>query len=153
MKLLISFIKQQSIDRLHLWSLWPLTCVLGQPCVHFQLSVAYRSGCLPQIPPVTIFIWLRNFRIFIFWTLDKREYWSLMISPFRWFDINERFPQLIVLRTRVFWLACENIHFSLLFADGDVSHGGTYATQRQKFHTDDVKSVWNPVRSADWSTE
>ena len=27
------------------------------------------------------------------------------------------------------------------------------ATQRQKFHTDDVKSVQNPVRSADWSTQ
>ena len=26
-------------------------------------------------------------------------------------------------------------------------------TQRQKFHTDDVKSVRNPVRSADWLTE
>ena len=35
----------------------------------------------------------------------------------------------------------------------DVSRGGTSATQRQKFHTDDAKSVWNPVRSAHWSTE
>ena len=35
----------------------------------------------------------------------------------------------------------------------NVSRGGTSATQRQKFHTDDVKSVRNPVRSADWSTE
>ena len=50
-------------------------------------------------------------------------------------------------------LACENICFSSLFAIGDVSHGGTSATQRQKFHTDDIKSVRNPVRSADWSTE
>ena len=50
-------------------------------------------------------------------------------------------------------LACENIRFSALFAAGDVSRGGTSATQRQKFHTDDVKSVRNPVRSADWSTE
>ena len=50
-------------------------------------------------------------------------------------------------------VACENIRFSSLFADGDVSRGGTSATQRQKFHTDDVKSVQNPVRSADWSTE
>ena len=50
-------------------------------------------------------------------------------------------------------LACENIRFSLLFAAGDVSRGGTSATQRQKIHTDDVKSVRNPVRSADWSTE
>ena len=24
------------------------------------------------------------------------------------------------------------------------------ASQRQKFHTDDVKSVWNLVRSSDW---
>ena len=32
----------------------------------------------------------------------------------------------------------ENIRFSSLFAAGDVSRGGTSATQRQKFHTDDV---------------
>ena len=50
-------------------------------------------------------------------------------------------------------VACENIHFSSLFATGDVSRGGTSATQRQEFHTDDVKSVQNPVRSADWLTE
>ena len=34
-------------------------------------------------------------------------------------------------------LACENIHFSSLFAAGDVWRGGTSATQWQKFHTDD----------------
>ena len=50
-------------------------------------------------------------------------------------------------------LACENIRFPSLFVAGDVSRGGTSATQRQKFHTDDVKSVRNPVRSADWSTQ
>lgn len=59
-----------------------------------QLLIIEVTGCLPQIPPVTIFIWLRNFKIFIFWTLDKRECWSLMVSTCRWFDINERFPQL-----------------------------------------------------------
>ena len=50
-------------------------------------------------------------------------------------------------------VACENIRFSSLFATGDISRGEKSATQRQKFHTDDVKSVRNPVRSADWSTE
>ena len=50
-------------------------------------------------------------------------------------------------------VACENISFFSLFAAGDVSYGGTSTTQRQKFHTDDVKSVRSPVRSADWSTE
>ena len=35
-------------------------------------------------------------------------------------------------------LACENIRFSSLFAARDVSRGGTSATQRQKFHTDDA---------------
>ena len=35
-------------------------------------------------------------------------------------------------------IACENIRFSSLFATGDVSRGGTSATQRQKFHTDDA---------------
>ena len=34
-------------------------------------------------------------------------------------------------------LACENIRFSSLYAAGDVSRGGTSATQRQKFHTED----------------
>ena len=42
--------------------------------------------------------------------------------------------QIISLRK----LACENIRFSSLFAVGDVSRGGTSATQRQKFHTDDA---------------
>ena len=37
-----------------------------------------------------------------------------------------------------FCLACENIRFSSFFAAGDVSLGGTSATQRQKFHTDDA---------------
>ena len=50
-------------------------------------------------------------------------------------------------------VACENIRFSSLFGDGDVSRRGASATQRQKFHTDEVKSVQIPVRSADWSTE
>ena len=50
-------------------------------------------------------------------------------------------------------VACENIRFSSLFTDKDISHRGMSVTQRQKFHTDDVKSVWNLVRSADWSTE
>ena len=35
-----------------------------------------------------------------------------------------------------YYVACENIRFSNLFAAGDLSHGGTFATQRQKFHTD-----------------
>ena len=52
-----------------------------------------------------------------------------------------------------FKVACENIRFSSLFTAGDVSREGTSATQRQKFHTDDVKYVLNPVRSPDWSTE
>ena len=53
----------------------------------------------------------------------------------------------------LYLLACENIRSSWLLVARDVSRGGTSATQRQKFHTDDVKSVRNPVRSADWSTE
>ena len=36
------------------------------------------------------------------------------------------------------WVAYENIRFSSLFAAGDVSRGGTSATQQQKFHTDDA---------------
>ena len=50
-------------------------------------------------------------------------------------------------------LACQNIRSSSIFAAGDVSREGTSATQWHKFHTDDVISVRNPVRRADWSTE
>ena len=50
-------------------------------------------------------------------------------------------------------ISLRKLRFFSLFAAGDVSRAGTSVTQRQKFHTDDVKSVRNPVRSADWSTE
>ena len=50
-------------------------------------------------------------------------------------------------------IACQNSCFFSLLVAGDVSRGGTSATQGQKFNTDDVKSVRNPVRSADWTTE
>ena len=42
--------------------------------------------------------------------------------------------KIILINT---FVACEKIRFSSLFAAGDVSRGGTSATQRQKFHTDD----------------
>ena len=48
-----------------------------------------------------------------------------------------------------FFLACEYSRFSLPLAAKDVSPGGTSATQRQKFHTDVVKSVLNLVRLVD----
>ena len=45
-------------------------------------------------------------------------------------------------------VAFENIRFSLLFAAGDVSRGGTSATQQQKFHTDDaIKCLHNKSSS------
>ena len=44
----------------------------------------------------------------------------------------------LVFTTTGGMVACENIRFSSLFAAGDVSRGGTSATQRQKFHTDDA---------------
>ena len=66
-------------------------------------------------------------------------------------EMEKYFEWVIMLQRLV--LACENIRFSSLFIAGDVSHGGTSATQQQKFNTDDVKSVQNPVRSADWLTQ
>ena len=67
------------------------------------------------------------------------ETWSRYISYFA--------------HSSLYLLACENIRSSWLLVARDVSRGGTSATQRQKLHTDDVKSVQNLVRSADWSTE
>ena len=49
-------------------------------------------------------------------------------------------------------IGCKYSCFSFLLVAEDVSPGGTSATQRQKFHTNDIKSVWNLVWSSDWST-
>jgi len=66
----------------------------------------------------------------------------------QWFVNNQ-----LVTDRKVQNIVCQNsCIFSLLVA-GDVSRGGTSATQRQKFHTDDVRPVWNLVINADWTTE
>ena len=49
-------------------------------------------------------------------------------------------------------IACEYSRFSFLLVAKDILPGGTSATQRQKFHTNDIKAVWNLVRRSDWST-
>ena len=52
------------------------------------------------------------------------------------------------LSHKINFLALENIRFSMLFTAGDVSRGGTSATQRQKFHTDDTNQcLLNKSRS------
>ena len=60
-------------------------------------------------------------------------------------QVNLQFCQCLVRekkysisKKRVSAVACENIHFSLLFATGDVSCRETSVTQGQKFHTDDA---------------
>ena len=50
--------------------------------------------------------------------------------------------RLVSCLSTFFGVACEYSRFSLLRAAGEVWPGGTSAPQRQKLHTDDVKSVW-----------
>ena len=78
-----------------------------------------------------------------------------LCSSRAWWSLAPNFCSWATRKSQTFHtnLACENIRFSSLFVAGDVSRGGTSATQWQKFHTDEVKSVRNPVRSADWSTQ
>ena len=54
---------------------------------------------------------------------DRNHYVFLVITYFQYYQSN---------------LAFENSRFSSLFSARDVSRGGTSATQRQKFHGDDV---------------
>ena len=54
------------------------------------------------------------------------------LKPLKKKEINLGFWQTAYLP------ACENIRFTSLFAARAVSRGGTSATQRQKFHTDDA---------------
>ena len=55
-------------------------------------------------------------------------------------QITENYEYCITVPSPVplFCIAYGNSRFSSLLAAGDVSRGGTSATQRQKFHTDDV---------------
>ena len=88
---------------------------------------------------------------------------SLPRNVGRWGRLREKPKEglltwLTISKNWVCWtLVCENSRFSSLFAAEDVSRGTTSASKRWKFHTDDVKSVRNSVRSvirnADWSTE
>ena len=48
-------------------------------------------------------------------------------------------------------VACKYSCFSLLLAARNILPGGTSVPQWQKFHTDDVKSLQNLVRSCTWS--
>ena len=66
----------------------------------------------------------------------------------QWFVNNQ-----LVTDRKVQNIAYQNRCFFWLLVAGDVSRGGTSATQRQKFHTENVKSVLNPVINADWTTE
>ena len=50
-------------------------------------------------------------------------------------------------------IACENSRFSSLFAAEDVSQGIISATQRQKFHTDDVKLFTNDRQKTEGNTK
>ena len=78
--------------------------------------------------------------------------WALYVaSNNSFFKVTNQHIIITGFHKIILW--APDIRFSSLFATRNVLYGGTSATQRQKFHTDDVKSFRNPVRSADWSTE
>ena len=60
-------------------------------------------------------------------TMHARPLFIIILFVFQWTYFNSLSS-----------LACANIRFSSLFAAGNVSRGGTSATQRQKFHTNDA---------------
>ena len=63
------------------------------------------------------------------------QYWTGSLC---FASISSHFQSLLLSCIKRFTVACENIHFSSLFAAGDVLLGGTSVTQRQKLHTDDA---------------
>ena len=73
---------------------------------------------------------------FSFTEINKKNLPAIYSTVFRCVLVVLLFFWLYCITTAM--LACENIRFSSLFAPGDVSRGGTSATQRQKFHTDDA---------------
>ena len=82
----------------------------------------------------------RNRKKFELWgvrVIEGKIIWKMIYFDLAGGSIYREFKLVIIQSHRP--LARENIRFSPLFAAGDVSRGGTSATQRQKFHTDDVK--------------
>ena len=47
-------------------------------------------------------------------------------------------------------VAWENSHFFLLLAAFDILQGGTFGTQQQKFHTDDVNQCLHDKSGSPW---
>ena len=78
---------------------------------------------------------------------------SSVIKVLREFSSKALFAVCLYFSWLHVWIACKNRRYSSLITAGGVSPGGTSVTQQQKFHTDDVKSVQNPVISPDWTTE
>ena len=83
------------------------------------------------------------------WKSELKFYWQRIVNPanhwkpepkFYLQGIGNQVPEIQPAKTAV---------FSSLFAAGDASRRGTSASQRQKFHTDGVKSVRNPVSRPD----
>ena len=74
-------------------------------------------------------------RAFCVWVKTLSNDFSIEVTGFSRLVLCKTVATLCLL---VYFLACENIRFSSLFAAGDVSRRGTSATQRHKFHTDDA---------------
>ena len=78
----------------------------------------------------------------IFETFDI--FGNIFLGVFDTRDLVTNLLKTILFSCKIIWedctwrLACKNIRFFSFFAAGDVSHGGTSASQRQKFHTDDA---------------
>ena len=90
---------------------------------------------------------------FSFWTFSPCIKFATATHP-QWHYLNycNDFP-ILHFRFNPLKVSLRKHPFLLALRRWGVSSGGTSATQQQKFHTDDIKSVRNPVRSADWSTE
>ena len=135
-----------------------MVCVWLQPFLFFTFLLQHSLFGYEQL--VFQFLWLISLilltlffsQIRIFNTFSRKTYF-LLCSGFGIFfkllcccfayKIKSRCH---LLKTMAI-LVSKNIRFSLLFATGDVSRGGTSVTRRQKFHTDDANQCLNNMGS------
>ena len=142
--------KKVRFRRILLYLSFTQDLLLGRFCVSSRKTAFTKKRCIRIVQVKFVLDVLLVTMPLIYTRLFRR--WHSRFFPLSFeYDYNFELSNNSVFINPL--LACENIRFSSLFDAGDVSRGGTSATQRQKFHTDDVKSVQNPVRSADWSTE
>ena len=154
----------------------PISIIFQQTTCMFNTLCWTREGhCICWSADVELCVTGLEHTPSLFWQLLKWIVWNLIVKRKFWvypkvkgFDRTNLTPVTYAWMLLLPW--CHIASVAIFFVSGtlaslwkqpfllapchwDILQEGTSATQWQKFHTDDIKSVLNSVRSADWTTK